>query len=209
MHPLVDQAKKNLEIVDERDTYLSYSGRFTPYNANVRADRYELEVRLSKEWKRADDDIVVGLIEHLLSKLFRKRMKTARMQLYKDYLLYIGRTIEKDVEDAKLMAAFQRVNKKYFGGEMELASIKWGRGSFYRLGYYHYGSDTITLSPVLAADERFLDYVLYHELLHKKHGLTRGGHAHTRAFKQDEAKYSEASERELSAFLAKQKRKLF
>jgi hypothetical protein len=54
-----------------------------------------------------------------------------------------------------------------------------------------------------------LDYVMYHELLHKKHGLTKGGRAHTKAFRADEAKFEEASEQQLHAFLRAKKRQLF
>lgn len=209
MHPLIERAKEELGIRDGRETHLEYSGRFTPYNGNVRMSRYELTVRLAKEWRTKDDDVQLGIIEHLLAKLFRVKGKTSRMQLYQDFLLYIGRESEKEVEDARLMASFERVNKKYFNGVMELPSIKWGRGSFARLGFYHYASDSVTLSPVLLEDQRMLDYVMYHELLHKKHGLTKGGHAHTKAFKADEAKYEEATEAELTAYVRRMKRNLF
>jgi hypothetical protein len=206
---LVEQAKKNVGIIDARATTLSYSGRFTAYNGNIRATRTVIEVRMAKEWKNKDTDVQLGLVEHLLAKLFRKKIKTSRMALYQDFLLYIGRESEKTVEDARLMASFQRVNKNYFAGEMELPSIKWGQESFSKLGHYHYGSDTVVLSTVLLQDERFLDYVMYHELLHKKHGLTKGGRAHTKAFRADEAKFAEASEAELHRFLRSQRRKLF
>jgi predicted metal-dependent hydrolase len=149
------------------------------------------------------------MIEYLLVKLFRKKVKTPRMQLYHDFLMYVGRESEKNVEDARLMSSFQRVNAKYFNNEMELPSIKWGTESFRKLGHYHYASDTVMLSTVLIEEQKFLDYVMYHELLHKKHGVTAGGRAHTKAFKADEAKYEEATERELQLFLRQQKRKLF
>ena len=209
MHALVEQAKEHLGIKDSRETVLEYSGRFTAYNGNVRADRYTVTVNLSKEWKGRDDDVQLGIIEFLLAKLFRKKIKTPRMQLYKDFLLYVGRESTKEVEDARLMASFERVNKKYFAGDMELPSIQWGQESYRKLGHYHYGSDTVVLSTILLQDQRMLDYVLYHELLHKKHGITKGGRAHTKAFRLDEAKFAEATEAELHAFLRSQKRKLF
>lgn len=207
-HPLVEKAKTNVGITDGRETILTYSGRFTAYNGNVQATRWAVHVKLSKDWRDKDEDVQLGIIEHLLARLFRRKVKTPRMALYQDFVLYIGRESPKDVEDAKLMASFQRVNKKYFDGQMELPSIKWGRDSTSKLGHYHYASDTVLLSTVLH-EERFLDYVMYHELLHKKHGLTKGGRAHTKAFRLDEAKYEEASEDELRAFLRRQKKKLF
>jgi hypothetical protein len=209
MHPLVEQAKKHVGISDSRDTSLVYSGRFTAYNGNIRATRYTVEVSLSKEWKGRDDDVQLGIIEYLLAKLFKRKIKTERMQLYQDFILYVGRESTKEVEDARLMSAFERVNKKYFKGEMEMPSIKWGTESFRKLGHYHYGSDSVVLSTVLLEDQRMLDYVLYHELLHKKHGITKGGRAHTKAFRADERLFEEASERELHDFVRRMKRKLF
>ena len=208
-HHLIVKAKEHLGVNDARDAHLEYSGRFTAFNGNVRASRYEIVVRLSKEWRDRDEDVQLGIIEHLLGRLFRVKGKTRHMQLYQDFLLYVGREREPEVEDARLMSSFDRVNKKYLQGAMELPSLRWGRGSFRRLGYYHYASDTVTLSPVLAQDQRMLDFVMYHELLHKKHGLTKGGHAHTKAFKADESKYEEATEAELSAYVRKQKRSWF
>lgn len=209
MHHLIARAKESIGVRDNREGIISYSGRFTPYNGNGRITPYTVEIRLAKEWHGRDDDVVLGIIEHLLAKLYRKRIKTPRMRLYQEFLQYVGRESEKEVEDARLMSSFERVNKAYFIGEMELPSIRWGRESFSRLGYYHYASDTITLSSVLLEDQRMLDYVLYHELLHKKHGLTKGGRAHTKAFREDEAKFREANESELRRFLRSQKRKLF
>ncbi len=209
MHPLMERAKENLGIRDARETYLEYSGRFTKYNGNARATRLAVEIRLSKDWRDRDEDVQLGIIEHLLAKIFRKKIKTPRMQLYQDFLLYVGREAEPEVEDARLMASFERVNKKYFGGSMELPSIRWGRQSFARIGYYHYASDTVTLSTVLLDNQHMLDFVLYHELLHKKHGLTKGGIAHTKAFKRDEALFEEATEAELHSYVRKAKRSLF
>jgi hypothetical protein len=54
-----------------------------------------------------------------------------------------------------------------------------------------------------------LDFVMYHELLHKKHGLTPTGRAHTKAFRADEAKYEEATQEELERYVRKQKRRWF
>jgi predicted metal-dependent hydrolase len=209
MHPLVEKAKQHLNIIDNRDTHLEYSGRFTAYNGNARATRYTLEIRLAKEWKNRDEDLQLGIIEHLVAKIFRKKIKTQRMHLYQDFLLYVGRESEKNVEDARLMSSFQRVNRKYFQGTMEIPSIKWGSESYSKLGHYHYASDTVVLSTILLEDERMLDYVMYHELLHKKHGLTKGGRAHTKAFRADEALFEEANEDELKHFLRAKKRKLF
>ncbi len=210
MHPLGERAKANVGISDPRETVLEYSGRFTAYNGNIRADRYAVTVRLAKEWRGRDEDIQQGLVEHLLAKLFRKKVKTPRMALCQDFLLYVHREqTEKTVEDEALKASFDRVNEKYFAGTMELPNLTWGQESFRKLGHYHYGSDTVLLSTILLEDRRMLDFVMYHELLHKKHGITPGGRAHTKAFRLDEAKFAEATNDELERFVRKQKRRWF
>jgi predicted metal-dependent hydrolase len=206
MHPLIESAKDNLGIRDERPTRVVYSRRFSAYNGNIRATRAEVVVGLSRDWHGRDPDVVQGLVEHLLSKLFKKKAKTPRMALYQDFLLYVHREQrEKTVEDAALKASYDRVNAKYFKGSFEMPNITWGRDSTRKLGHYHYGSDTVMLSTVLKDEPRFLDFVMYHELLHKKHGLTRGGRAHTKAFKDEEALYKEATEAELSKFISGKK----
>ncbi len=210
MEPSIEEAKQTLGISDGRATAIEYSGRFSAYNGNVRADRATVTVRLAKEWRGRDRDAQQGLIEFLLAKLFRKKIRTPRMQLYRDFLLYVGREEKtKLVEDTQLQASFDRINAKYFGGQMELANLTWGRESFRKLGHYHYGSDTVLLSTVLLEEQRMLDFVMYHELLHKKHGITPGGRAHTKAFREDEAKYEEATEQELTRFVHRQKRSWF
>jgi predicted SprT family Zn-dependent metalloprotease len=207
MNSLIEAAKENLGVRDNRATRVVYSRRFGAYNGNIRATREEIIVGLSADWQGRDPDIVQGLVEHLVRKLFKKKVKTQRMGLYQDFLLYVHREQrEKTVEDARLKASFDRVNARYFGGAFEMPNLTWGQDSTRKLGHYHYGSDTVMLSTVLQEEERFLDYVMYHELLHKKHGMTRGGRAHTKAFRDDEARFVGADDKTLSEFVAAQRR---
>ena len=83
-----------------------------------------------------------------------------------------------------------------------------------KLGSYEYGTDTIYISSIFrelpSEDIRFLDYVLYHELLHKKHSFqVKNGrhHAHTTAFRNDEKGFDKEKdmEKELSKFLRRKK----
>jgi len=206
MHPLVEQAKENLGIKDERPTRVVYSRRFSAYNGNIRATHREVVVGLSKDWHGRDPDIIQGLVELLLGKLFKKKAKTERMALYQDFLLYVHREQKtKVVEDPVLKESYDRVNAKYFNNSFEMPNLTWGQDSKRKLGHYHYGSDTVMLSTILKEEQRFLDFVMYHELLHKKHGITRGGRAHTKAFRDDEARFEETNDKELSEFVASKK----
>ena len=176
-----------------------YSGKFRPYNANIRLRGSELTVNLSREWKGVSKDIQKGLIQSLLLKVLKKRLdakveKTQSIELYHIFLKKVHIAAPLEVEDDVLLESFQRVNSAYFNGMMDDTSLRWGKSSFRKLGSYEYGSDTITLSTLLQSDTLLLDYVMHHEMLHKKHKFvankTRSFH-HTAAFKKDEKKFND------------------
>jgi hypothetical protein len=97
---------------------------------------------------------------------------------------------------------FSRVNDGYFGGLMPKPVLTWNRTLTARkFGHYQPGRDTIMISITLDDPEVpafALDFVMYHELLHKKHGsMTVNGRrlSHSPAFRAEErrfAKYQEA-----------------
>ncbi|MBR9692917.1 M48 family metallopeptidase [Candidatus Woesearchaeota archaeon] len=84
-----------------------------------------------------------------------------------------------------------------------------------KLGHYEYATDTISISTALKEAPELLDYVLYHEMLHKKHKFTesKGGNtrSHTKAFRDEEKKYRLADggepEKRLATFLGQRKRR--
>jgi hypothetical protein len=71
----------------------------------------------------------------------------------------------------------------------------------------------VTISSILKNNRLLLKFVLYHELLHKKHSFktTKTGRSqyHTKAFRIDEKKFSEKEnidvEKELESFVKKKK----
>lgn len=92
-----------------------------------------------------------------------------------------------------LAAAFERVNAAFFGGQMPRPKLVWSRAFTARkFGHYDHVHDTVMLSATLddaGVSERTLDFVMYHELLHKQHGLRfRGARqsAHHADFRGDE-----------------------
>jgi len=105
-----------------------------------------------------------------------------------------------------LQYLFDKINLEYFNENLEQPRLRWsGREATRRLGYYHPDSDTITLSHFL--DQKgipayVVEYVLYHEMLHKKLGLKEVNSyrvAHTTHFKKLEKSFKQASAAE--AFL--------
>jgi hypothetical protein len=89
-----------------------------------------------------------------------------------------------------LAASFERVNREHYGGTMERPVLTWSRSATVRtLGLYMSARDRVVISQSLddaSVPEFVLDYVMYHELLHKKLGIVRSGgrnHAHTPEFR--------------------------
>lgn len=187
---------------------VTYSKKFKPYNATVRKTGSSLCFNLSSSWKNTSDEIVIGLIQHLLIKILRKEKffaavmksshKTAslNMQLYDDFIKGISEvtvTNSTGSSDEVLGSSFRRVNEKYFLGLVDRPQLHWGSGSFRKLASYDYHTNTITVSSLFReAPERILDYLMYHELLHKKlkfssaNGRTRH---HSSEFRRTEGQF--------------------
>lgn len=171
---------------------VAYSGRFRGYNANVTSNATTTTFKLSKAFLEVGEDIQVGVMQHLLAKLHKSKKETLEMDLYNRFLKKIGEYETAGggiIEDEELRASFARVNEKYFNNYMLAPHIRWGSHSRRQLGLYSFGEDTITLSTVLRGAGDLLDYVMYHELLHKKHKFDHKAgrtHSHTPAFRRDE-----------------------
>lgn len=106
-------------------------------------------------------------------------------------------------EHHDLAAAFARVNATFFAAKLETPQLHWSRRLTRRkFGHYDAIRDTVMLSASLDDPEvpaYVVDFVLYHELLHKKHGVTwSNGRArvHTPAFRRDERRFPQFAEAE-------------
>lgn len=173
---------------------LEYSGRFTGLNANIRLGAGVLRIGMSRNWRTVDKSIRIGLVQELIVRLKKDRIKTQNMDLYRIFLKHAHLGVAKTRTDPVLEASFDRVNDAYFGGSLVKPNLVWSSGT-QRLGFYDYGRDQIALSRVLARDARLLDYIMYHEMLHKKHKFSHTSSRtlhHSRQFRQDEARFKDA-----------------
>ncbi len=174
---------------------VEFSGRFRDYGANVLDTPSLLRFRLSKEFLEVGEEIQMGVIQHLLCKLYKSKRKTLEMDLYDSFLKKIGEyeTMAGGVvEDGELQDSFDRLNKQFFDDYMTTPHIKWTRSNKSLLGHYSFGNDTITISKTMQGAGELLDFVMYHEMLHKKHKYEQRGtrtHSHTPAFRRDEKKF--------------------
>lgn len=210
LYPDKDLAKHKFTI--------KYSGKFSPYNANVKYIHKTYEFSLSKHWKTVSEDIKIGLIEHLLQKIFNTKINSLNQDLYHTFLKNVHIAVPKDNVDPELKKSFDRVNERYFLGTVEMPNLEFGQKSFNKLGSYEYGSDTIAISSVFRKlSEEYkvlLDYVMFHEMLHKVHKFkTKNGRSmhHTRKFKFAEKQFQGADHMEdaLNKFLRKKRFKSY
>jgi hypothetical protein len=114
-----------------------------------------------------------------------------------------------------LEESFARVNAAYFGGRMPKPRLVWNRTlTTHKFAHYQSGPDIVMMSVTLddpALPAGAFDFVMYHELLHKKHGTTfvNGRRlSHTPAFRADERRYAgwEAAEQQIHALALRQQR---
>ena len=101
--------------------------------------------------------------------------------------------------------SFRRVNRDYFGGALPAPHLAWSRAvRRQEFGRYDAPADTVWLHPVLddAQVPAFVvDFVVYHELLHKALGVrVHAGRrqVHTPAFRAAERRFARFAEAEAS-----------
>jgi len=177
---------------------IKYTDKFKPYNANVKYSKNSLQFNLSKKWRKVSKEIQIGLIQGLMLRIFKEKKDTTNIDLYNSFMKNLHISIPKINSDPILEEAFNKINEKYFFGLIEMTNLTW-HNSIRRLGSYEYGTDTISISKVLETDMGLIDYVMYHEILHKKHKFhSKNGrtHHHTKEFKEMESKFNNSGEME-------------
>lgn len=201
---LVREAHSRLFPAEQlrRNVTVRFSGRFKPYNASVRWSSSMVEMRLSRRWQAVNREILIGLFQELLlrANCVEDKKSTTNLSLYHHYLqsLHLVQEEQQDA-DPLLTESFGRVNSRYFNGTLGQPGLYFGQPSRRTLGHYHYATDTVTLSTVLADDPELLDYVMYHELLHKHLKYDHSGRKtryHTAQFRKLEKAFPNHGEME-------------
>lgn len=213
MNILAQKAIQELGMPENRQIIVKYSGHFKNYNANAKYNVNRIEFNLSRQWRMVDQDIQIGLIQSLIVRIKKlKSIKTENMILYESFMKNLSKYAKKHTHEPELEESFNRVNEKFFNGLIDKPNLIFASESFHKLGSYDYTSDTINISTIfrgLPQEEiKYLDYVMYHEILHKKHSfnIKNGRHqAHTKAFKDEEKKFAVNAESELNAWLRKKR----
>ena len=188
---------------------LKYSRKFKPYNANVKRYGNNLIFNLSRDWKKISKEIQIGLIQELAVKILHDKKKTMSMELYSLFMKNVHVAVPKTKTDEILEESFNKVNDGYFNGMLDKPNLQWGSSSTSKLGSYEYGSDAITISAIFKENpNELLDYVMYHEMLHKKFKFeNKNGRTlhHSPEFRRMEAKFPnrDLMEKEISRLAGK------
>jgi hypothetical protein len=188
--------------------------RFYPYAGlrhTIRSRSGQVYVRLSDICKDAPPDVLRALAWILVSRLLGKKVPVIHERVYRDYSLTPGvmrasdlarrgrgrkhfSTAQGEVYDLDKM--FVKLNRRFFNGEIAKPAITWSqRRTRSILGHHDHIYDSITISKTLDSKdvpEWFVEYILYHEMLHIKHParLINGRrYYHTSAFRQDERRF--------------------
>lgn len=168
-------------------------------------------IRLSDILKGAPQKVLESLIHILIARASRKQPSEEHLSIYNQY------TFREDVESRHaharvarsrkvlvgpvgqchdLNVIFRRVNRRYFGGELEKPVLSWSpKRSRSQLGYHDRHLNLVVLSRWLdkkSVPDMVLDYIMYHELLHiVVPPEPRNGRrvVHSREFKRREQEY--------------------
>ncbi|MFQ3581063.1 MAG: SprT-like domain-containing protein [Chloracidobacterium sp.] len=187
---------------------------FYPYvgiNNTIRLRDGVMHVRLSDMLTQAPTPIIEAVAGILLARLFRKAVPARCTELFREYVRSkpVMRMAEqrrrergfKLVSGARgrhydLERLFQYLNRRYFDGRLAHPALTWSQRRTRRtFGHYDAAHHTIVISRTLddgRVPQMVVEYVLYHEMLHIKHGVTHiNGRrcVHTPAFQEDERQF--------------------
>ncbi len=193
--------------------------RFFPYaglHHTIRLRSGHIYVRLSDIFHDAPSNVQRALAFILVAKLLRRQTPDSHDRVYRDHActphvmrasdLARRRRGRKMISSAQgrcynLDKLFDRVNHVYFDNQLSKPVLSWSQRRTRRiLGHHDAVHDTIVISKTLDASDVpqwFVEYILYHEMLHIKHPARLvGGRRlyHTKAFRHDEQRFSRYQE---------------
>lgn len=180
-------------------TEMEYNRRLSDFNANIQLHKNKIILHLNLQWKDIDPEIKIGLIQHLILKIFKKKNKTTHnIELYNNFIKKIPILTKKTKSHPVLEQSFRRINQNFFYNQLEQPNLEWGTNSIRKLASYNFHNDTVTISTIFKeTKENILDYLMYHELLHKQQKFQhKNGRSyyHTRKFRKAENLYPDKTQ---------------
>ncbi|KYC40434.1 SprT-like family protein [Scytonema hofmannii PCC 7110] len=168
---------------------------------------------VSEGFINAPDEVLQVLVQAALFGNSRDKTRVmkdfASSEEYSEILMELDLIVEAIAENStgkhyNLDKLFDKVNEEYFAAKLVKPRLTWSKIHTYRkFAHYEPARDRVVMSITLDDDripEFVVEFVLYHELLHKYHGtkLVNGRRmVHTSEFRTSERKfqlYKEAEE---------------
>ena len=190
--------------------------RFTSLNTTIRIREGQIRVSLSDLLEGAPEPVARAIAHILLAKLYKKPIDAAQNLRYKRFASSAAVTRQTElIRGARgnkrffgpegryyhLEEVFDSLNLRFFGGLLGRPELTWSEQMAKRaLGHYDAAHNTIVVSRVFdrpSSPRYAIEYLLYHEMLHLKHPVTRRGLrrcVHSRAFKAEEKLFPQLKE---------------
>ncbi len=162
-------------------------------------------IQINEGFITADEAVITALATLMVKGKTRKADTLLRQySVAEDYCeiqLAMELAVEPIIDTAQgdiynLQEMFERINQDYFQNALEQPHLSWSSTHTRRkFGHYEPSRNRVVLSRTLDQKKvpaHVVEFVLYHELLHIKHGETwKNGRClvHTPAFKQEERLY--------------------
>ncbi len=182
----------------------------TAHLYRARAADGELEVKVNEGFLGAPPRVLRALVCAVLTQGHADYQEIVKAYSVGEDFLEVTLAVEMTTSEADavtqgqcfdLAEIFDRVNAAHFEGQLERPGLTWNRmitGA--RMGYYDPLRDTVMLSVTLdtpATPDFVVDFVMYHELLHRQLGIHVAGgrrYAHTSAFRDAERRFPRYAE---------------
>jgi uncharacterized protein (UPF0305 family) len=192
---------QKLKIAEVEIAIANYNGLYK-YKQNRQGN---IELQLSEGFILADDHIIIAIARMVLLGNNPKDKQLIRnfglSEADSDIVLELDLIADLDAETPQgncydLEALFDRINAEYFAGKMVKPRLTWNQTLTHRkLGHYEPLRDRVVMSRTLDSSDVpqiVVELVLYHELLHKHHGVkwVNGKRmVHTPEFRRSEQKF--------------------
>lgn len=192
----------------------NFAVEFYPYanlTHSIRLRQDTAHVRLSDLLRDAPLEVTEAAAAILLARLYRRRLPREIVETYKAYSQAHAtrrqlhairrRRARRKIRDAQgqrfnLTRMFDELNETYFYGALPKPKIGWSTRRWRsQLGIFDPALDQIAINVALDrpnVPEYVVAYVLYHEMLHRKHPIRVARcrlEAHSREFRAEEKKF--------------------
>lgn len=221
MQQILEIYKNTVRSIDAAHDISKLKVEFYPYvgiSTRIRRREGVLLVRISDVLRDAPVEFHRALAQILVRKLYRRRVSTQDLQIYREYLkqsdVHEKSTANRRARGRKIVTTskgevydldeiFLFLNQIYFQNQLPKPVLTWSaRKTFRILGHHDAAHRTIAVSKSL--DDRrvprfVVEYVVYHEMLHIKHPTVHHNgrrYNHTPAFRRDEENFAYFEEAE-------------